>query len=162
MTAAGASAPTPAWDERLTVPSWSWPAGLVLALLLGALVHGGAGGARAVVPYVVGVVLVLGALGLASRGHVRVEAGVLHVPGARVAVTVLGAVRALDREQTRRLRGPEADVRAYVAVRPWLSRAVQVQLEDPDDDTPYWLVGSRRPEALATALEQARGGAVAG
>jgi hypothetical protein len=36
---------------------------------------------------------------------------------------------------------------------------VAVQLEDPEDDTPYWVVGSRRPEALAAALEQARGGA---
>jgi hypothetical protein len=149
----------PLWDERLAVPLWAWPAGLVLAVALGAIVHGGSGGAAAVVPYVVAVAVVLAGLALASRGRVQVVGGVLHVPGARVPVHVLGAVRALDREQTRRLRGPSADVRAHVATRPWLPRSVAVQLEDPEDDTPYWVVGSRRPEALAAALEQARGGA---
>ena len=69
---------------------------------------------------------------------------------------MFGAVQPLTVEQTRRLRGPTADVRAHVALRPWLRRAVAVRLEDPDDDTPYWLVGTTRPEALATALERAR------
>jgi len=29
-------------------------------------------------------------------------------------------------------------------------------VEDPADPTPYWLVGSRRPDALATALNDSR------
>lgn len=144
------------YDEALTVPVGYWPAGLALAVLLAAPVHGGAGGVRAWLPYVVAVVVVVVLLRRASRGHVRVEDGVLHVPGARVPVEVLGAVRALDAEQTRRLRGPEADLRAHVATRPWLRQSVQVLLEDPDDDTPYWLVGTRRPAELAAALEAAR------
>jgi hypothetical protein len=148
--------PSPTYVERLVVPRWAWPAGVALALLLAAPVHGGAGGARAVVPYVVAVLLAVAALALSSRGRIEVADGVLHVPGARVPVDVLGAVQPLDAEQTRRLRGPTADVRAHVAARPWLRRAVQVRIEDPDDDTPYWLVTSRRPEQLAGALEAAR------
>jgi hypothetical protein len=85
---------------------------------------------------------------------VRVQDGWLHVPGARVPLTHVGAVRALDAETTRRLTGPTADLRAHVVHRPWLRRAVQVRLEDPDDDTPYWLVASRHPEALATAVRE--------
>jgi hypothetical protein len=143
------------WDEPLVAPARSWAGALALSLLLAAAVHSGAGGLRAVLPYVVVPLLVLGVLVRASRGRVRVHDGVLHVPGARVPLEVLGAVRALDREQTRRLRGPAADLRAFVATRPWLSRAVQVRLEDPDDDTPYWLVGTRRPEELAAVLSAA-------
>ena len=142
--------------ERLVVPRWAWPVGVALALLLAAPVLGGAGGARAVVPYVVAVPLALAVLALSSRGRIEVDGGVLHVPGARVPVAVLGAVQPLDVEQTRRLRGPTADARAHVAARPWLRRAVQVRIEDPEDDTPYWLVTTRRPEELATALEAAR------
>lgn len=146
----------PVYDERLVVPWWAWPAGVLLALVLAAPVHGGAGGARAVVPYVVATVLAVAGLALASRGRIRIDGGVLHVPGARIPVGALGAVRALDVEATRRLRGPTADVRAHVAARAWLRRAVQVRVEDPADDTPYWLITSRTPEALAAALEQAR------
>jgi hypothetical protein len=29
---------------------------------------------------------------------------------------------------------------------------VRVELTDPEDPTPYWLVSSRRPDALARAL----------
>ena len=146
----------PTYVEPLAVPAWAWPAAVALALLLAAPVHGGAGGARAVVPYVVAVLLALAVLALSSRGRIVVDDGVLHVPGARAPVDVLGAVQALDAEQTRRLRGPTADVRAHVAARPWLRRAVQVRIEDPDDDTPYWLVTTRRPQELAAALEAAR------
>lgn len=145
------------YEEQWRVPLWWWPAGAGLAVLAGAWLHGGAGGWRSVVPYaafltVAGVLLVA-----ASRGRVRLRDGVLSVPGGRIPLAALGAVRALDVEQTRRVRGPTADIRAFVATRPWLTRAVQVQVEDPEDDTPYWLVGSRRPQRLAEAIEAARG-----
>ncbi len=48
--------------------------------------------------------------------------------------------------------GSEADARAYLLVRPYLKRAVRVTVVDPADPTPYWLVGTRHPEALAAAL----------
>ena len=152
------SAPTTTagWDEALRVPLWYWPAGVALAVLLAAPVHGGAGGVRAWLPYVVAVAGALLLLARASRGRVRLADGVLHVPGARIPVDLLGAVRPLTAEQTRRLRGPTADVRAHAGTRPWLRRAVQVRVEDPEDDTPYWLVGTRDPEGLAAALSASR------
>jgi hypothetical protein len=58
----------------------------------------------------------------------------------------------LDAEQTRRTAGTEADARAYLVLRPYLKRAVKVQITDPADPAPYWLVSSRRPEELAGAL----------
>ncbi|HWG93167.1 MAG TPA: DUF3093 domain-containing protein [Mycobacteriales bacterium] len=145
----------PAYVERLTVPGWYWPAGVALAALLAAPVHGGAGGVRAWLPYVVAVVVAVVVLRRASRGEVRVQDGVLHVPGARAPLSVVGGVRVLEAEGTRRLRGPLADVRAHVATRSWLRRSVQVRIDDPADDTPYWLVGTRRPEQLAAVLEAA-------
>lgn len=140
------------YDERLVAPPLWWVGAGALSLLIAAGLHGGAGGARAVVPYVVVPPLVLGALGLLSRGRVRVEDDVLHVPGARIPLHHLGAAVPLDREGTRRARGPLADPSGFVVTRPWLPGAVQVPLTDPADDTPYWLVGTRDPQRLAAAL----------
>jgi len=146
-----------AYEERWTAPPWVWAAAVVVALVAAATLHSGAGGARAVVPYAVLLPLALLAVLQASRGRVRVVDGVLQVPGGRIALDHLGGVRELDREATRRLRGPLAQPRAFVSTRAWLGESVQVQVEDPDDDTPYWLIGTRAPVALADAL-RSRGG----
>ncbi|MFC6344403.1 DUF3093 family protein [Nocardioides hankookensis] len=37
-------------------------------------------------------------------------------------------------------------------LRPYLKRAVRVEITDPADPAPYWLVATRRPEELAGAL----------
>lgn len=142
------------YEERLIAPPWVWAAGLVVSLIVAASLHGGADGARAVVPYLVAVPLTLVVLLLRSRGRVRIDGGVLSVPGARIPLDQLGAVTPLGREGTRRLRGPHAEPGAFVATRAWLAQSVRVQIQDPADDTPYWLVGTRDPQALAAALRQ--------
>lgn len=145
----------PDYDERLLAPPWVWLAALAVALVVAATLHAGAGGARAVVPYALVLPGTVAALLSSSRGRVRVADGVLSVPGARIPITSLGGVTPLDKEGTRRLRGPLAEPRAFLATRSWLTSSVRVQIEDPDDDTPYWLISTRRPQALAQAL---RGG----
>ena len=57
--------------------------------------------------------------------------GVLRAGRAHIAVEHLGAVTALDAEETRRTAGREADARAYLLLRPYLKRAVRVQIDDP-------------------------------
>ena len=37
-------------------------------------------------------------------------------------------------------------------LRPYLKRAVRVEITDPADPAPYWLVSSRHPEELAQVL----------
>lgn len=149
-----APGPAPEYEERLHAPLWVWAAVLAVAGTSAATIHGGGSGARAVVPYVVLLPLAVVALLAASRHRVRVVDGVLHVKGARIPLDQLGGVTPLDREGTRRQRGPSADPRAFVATRPWLDRSVRVMVEDPEDDTPYWLVGTRRPQELAAALSR--------
>ncbi len=144
----------PAYRERLVVPAGLWALVLVVALVVAATLHGGAGGARAVVPYLLVLPLTVVLLLFASRHEVVVADGVLAVPGARIGLSQIGGVTPLDRDGTRRLRGPLAQPRAFVAVRSWQSRSVRIQIEDPDDDTPYWLVGTRNPDALVAALHR--------
>ena len=51
--------------------------------------------------------------------------------------------------------GRDADARAYLLLRPYLKRGVRIDLTDPSDPAPYWLISSRRPDGLAAALAKA-------
>ena len=143
-------------DERLTVPLWWWPVAAGLTALLGGSLHLGHGGARAVVPYVAVGGALLAAILVLNRTRVRVADGHLSVARARLPLSVVGAVTAVDREGVRLLLGRAADPRAFTVVRPWIPTAVSVRLDDPEDDTPYWLISTRRPEELVAAIARER------
>ena len=58
----------------------------------------------------------------------------------------------LDAEDMRRQAGVDADARAHLVLRPYVKRGVRIEIVDPADPTPYWLVSMRRPERLVEAL----------
>lgn len=64
----------------------------------------------------------------------------------------IGSVEPLNREQLRQTLGVNADPRAWLLVRPWTKTAVKITLKDVHDPHPYWVVGTRRPQALREAL----------
>ena len=83
---------------------------------------------------------------------IEVRGAVLRAGVARLPRVNVGSVRALDSEELTRLRRT-GDARAYVVLRAWsTSRAVRIDVRDEEDPHPYWLVSTRRPEALASAL----------
>ncbi len=142
----------PSYRERLGVPLRWWVQGtmLVVSLWLACIVA---------VPEPIAWSVSAGAMallvaGLVSFGSARLEVvdGHFHAGRARIEARHLGAAEALDADRTRRVAGPEADARAFLLLRPYLKRAVRVEITDPADPAPYWLVSSRRPEELAGAL----------
>ena len=158
-----ATTPDPAtYRERLGVPLRWWVQGTMLvASLWLALVVAVPG---AVAWPVTGVALLLLAACLLSYGGARivVDDGELRVGRAHIAGSHLGIAQALDAEQTRRVAGIEADARAYLLLRPYLKRAVRVEITDPADPAPYWLVCTRHPDELAGALTTLTGSGAAG
>lgn len=100
----------------------------------------------------VAMVLLAGALVWYGDARIVVQDGWFRAGHARIEARHLGAVDALDRERTRDIAGPDADARAYLLLRPYLKRSVRVEITDRSDPTPYWLVSSRHPEALAEVL----------
>jgi hypothetical protein len=140
------------YHERWIVPLVWWPCTLGIATLVAAELHSGAPGTRAVLPYAVLLPLAVILLSAGSRGSIRVADGLLHVPGARIPIAQLADGVVLDREAFRVQTGPMADPNAFVISRPWLHAAVRLTVDDPDDPTPYWVVGTRRPAALLAAL----------
>ena len=143
---------TPSYDERLGVPLRWWVQGTMLVATLWLAVVVAVPGAVAWV--VTAIALALLGVGLWSYGNARLQvdgdtfrAGRAHIHGR-----FLGAATALDADEARWTAGPGADARAYLVLRPYLKRAVKVEITDPADPAPYWLVSTRRPDELATAL----------
>lgn len=101
-----------------------------------------------------GVVLValVGWLLTRATGHVAVAGDELRAGAARLPRWAWGPAVPLDAEAARRLRGVDADPRAFLYLRGWVPTAVRLDLNDPSDPAPYWYVSTRRPEALAQAL----------
>lgn len=52
----------------------------------------------------------------------------------------------------RNAMGRQLDPAAFVVSHGWVPEMVMLVLDDPEDPTPYWLVGSRDPEALLRAF----------
>jgi hypothetical protein len=96
-----------------------------------------------------------------AYGAARVAVGHGHFRAgrARIALHHLGAAESLDADATRRAAGVDADARAYLLLRPYLKRAVRVEITDPADPAPYWLVSTRHGEALVRALSDRAAGA---
>lgn len=141
--------------ERLSVPLRWWVQGTMLvATFWLALV--------VAVPLTVawtvtGLALALMVTLFASYGAARisVDGEVLRAGRAHISTVHVGAVTALDADAMRLQAGRDADARAFLLLRPYLKRGVRIDLTDPSDPAPYWLVSSRRPERLAAALTRA-------
>jgi hypothetical protein len=68
----------------------------------------------------------------------------------------IGAVSAFTGQAARAERGLNLDARAWTSFKAFFDGVVKIELTDPDDPTPYWLVSSRNPLALAEALRSVR------
>lgn len=141
--------------ERLSVPLRWWVQGTMLvATLWLALV---VAVPLAVAWIVTGLALLVMFALFVSYGAARisVEGEVLRAGRAHISTEHVGAVTPLDADAMRLQAGRDADARAYLLLRPYLKRGVKVDLTDPGDPAPYWLISSRRPERLAAALTRA-------
>lgn len=87
--------------------------------------------------------------------EVTLADGTFRAGGAQIPVSHLAVPEALDAAEAKRVAGVEADARAYLLLRPYVRRAVRVQVTDAEDPAPYWLVSTRHPRTLAAALHSA-------
>jgi len=140
------------YDERLAVPLRWWVQGTMLVASLWLAVVVALPGAAAWLVTAVALLVLAAVLLSVGSARLTVRDGVFRAGRARIAGAHLGHATALDPESTRRLAGVEADARAFLLLRPYLKRAVRVEITDPDDPAPYWLVSTRQPDRLVRAL----------
>jgi hypothetical protein len=143
------------YDERLYVPVWVWGVAIVLASSLGIAFGAALGAPVGWTVFALAGGIAIGLL-VAAAGRVRVDRSRLVAGRATLPVTSVGRVLALDRREAARLRGREADPRAFLYLKGWVPTAVRVDLVDRVDPTPYWYVTTRQPDRLADALIEAR------
>ena len=169
------------YHERLRVPLGWWLLGLATVFLLASELVAGYSWPVVIAVYAVligGLVLMLLNWG---RPTVEVGGGELRAGRARLHLAAVGELSALDEAQPRSLRGPRGDPAAFLVIRPYLRRAVYVEVTrpgaesrrghrrlrwhgfrlraevvSPPADSPYWLVSTRLPAELAAAIESAR------
>ncbi|WP_300643334.1 DUF3093 domain-containing protein [Nocardioides sp.] len=143
------------YRERLSVPVRWWAQGTMLVASLWLAVIVAVPGAVAWAVTGAAVALMAALFLTYGAALVSVEDGWFRAGRARVELRFVGEVVPLDAEATRLVAGRDADARAYLLLRPYRKKAVKVSLSDPADPTPYWLVSTRRPDALAAALTRA-------
>ncbi|MPV49417.1 MULTISPECIES: DUF3093 domain-containing protein [unclassified Pseudactinotalea] len=143
-------------SERLT-PSWLWwlfvpgAAGTMAIVLLPI-------STRAAIAGAVCVAVLAGAWLWSFATRVEVDERMLRAGRARIERRFVGAVTVLEPAELRALMGPMSDARTHVLHRPWIRLAVQVEIIDPEDPCPSWLISSRDAYALARALSPAAPG----
>jgi len=105
----------------------------------------------------VGVGLALGVMAIAvlSAPTIIVSDGMLRAGSARVPISLVRGTEVARGDDARLARGQQLDARAHLVLRPDISPVLRVHLSDPDDPAPYWLLSTRRPEALAAAIAKA-------
>ncbi|MFJ6570643.1 DUF3093 domain-containing protein [Streptomyces sp. NPDC091292] len=150
-----AEPPAQPYEERLTAPRSWWAVsvlvGVAMALILlpfGSLpLLGGLVGGTAVAAVVVSAY---------GSVRIRVVADSLVAGEAKIPVSALGELEALDKDEAVAWRSHKADPRAFMLLRSYIPTAARIPVTDPQDPTPYVYVSTRAPEALAAALKAAR------
>jgi len=76
---------------------------------------------------------------------------------ARIERHFVGDAEAFRGPEATLERGQRLDARAWLVIRGWVDPVVRIEITDPDDSTPYWLVSTRRPDELIAALQRPSG-----
>lgn len=140
------------YRERLVAPLSWWVTAVAFGLVCGWLMLVATNQSIAIGTAVVATVVAAGLVWSYGSVVVQVSPSGLRVGTAHLPLAHIGAVEALDHRGFREQLGPDADARAWLRTRPYIEAGVRVEVADPSDPTPYWLISSRRPQALAAAL----------
>lgn len=92
-----------------------------------------------------------------SSPVISVTDGVLTAGRAKIPVSQLGQIDLLGSDALKRALGVEGDARDYLFIRGWIHTGVRIEIADPADPTPHWILTSRRPQALADAIRAQQG-----
>jgi Protein of unknown function (DUF3093) len=144
------------YTERLRVPAAYWWLDMLTAFTFASFVWAGFNLIVALASYILFCGGTAAALVLWGRTTIQVSSGELRAGAATLPLAIAGEVVALDEAQAQALRGPRADPRAFMLLRPYLKLAVYIEVTGEHQDRPYWLIGTRRPAELAAAIERSR------
>jgi Protein of unknown function (DUF3093) len=147
---------SPEYRETLRTPWWWYPVALSVAILLAAEFQVAGYSLTDWIPFLTLVPLSVAVVWWIGRSRLTISRTELTIRDARLPLRSVSGVVALDARTLRRVIGREGNPRAFVAIRPWIGPGIQLQLDDPDDPTPYWVISTRHPDRVMTLLRDAR------
>ena len=140
------------YRERLSVPVSWWIVATALVITLFVITYVPVGSFAGVL--VGGIAAVALVLFFVQYGGALVEVDSERLRAGRAAIerAYLGKVEALTGDDARHAFGRDCDPKAYLLLRSYVRGAVRVDITDPRDPAPYWVIATRHPDRLAAAL----------
>lgn len=152
-----ATSPTVIYTERQWVPWYFWLNAAVVILIASATF-----GLNREPMWTIIIAAVLTALSVWilvswSGTVVRVEQDPdgsrwLTVKGAQLPADVVSRSLAVPATARRNALGPQLDPAAFLVTHAWIQTHAMFVLDDPEDDTPYWMIATRHPRELIAAF----------
>jgi len=93
-------------------------------------------------------------ISITMTSEITFDGNLLKIDKANIEIKYLGKVTVLDKTAMRLLRTRDADPAAYLAIKFWEPKGLRIDLNDPRDKTPYWLITSKRGEEIAALLKR--------
>ncbi len=84
---------------------------------------------------------------------IRVREKSLSVGVVSIPRSLLGRIEVIAKDQIFQERGPKLEPAAFKVFQGTVKTAVKIEISDPSDPTPYWIISTRKPIQLASALE---------
>jgi len=139
------------FKEVLRPPIWVLAFIYFLLLSLVIAIWAAFGGLTTLYSFIA-VTIALIFLAFKMRSTISIDGKELRIDRAHIEIKYLGKVTLLDAPAMRLLRTRDADPAAYLAIKFWTPIGVRVEVLDPRDPTPYWLITSKRGEEIAALL----------
>jgi hypothetical protein len=137
--------------EVIRAPFWLIAFIYFLFISLVVAVWAAIGNQPAFITWVVSTVLIV-LIALKTTLVIQVDENELRAGPAHIELKYIGQATALDSKEMGRLRTRDADPASFLIFRFWRSTGVKVEINDPRDQTPYWLITSKRNKELAEIL----------
>lgn len=105
---------------------------------------------------VIGVLVVITFWMLLILRAPKIELSQLELKVGRVAISrnLIGEAEIISKDRIFLERGPKLDPGAHKVFQGSVKSAIKLQITDPEDPTPYWLISTRKPDKLAEHLKK--------
>ena len=108
---------------------------------------------EAAIPVAIGATGIFVLIIFLAAPVIEVTETTLSCKGALIDRKYLGEVTVIGKLEIFETLGQNLDARAWLAIQASIKGLVKIEISDPADPTPYWLVSTRNPEKLLDVLQ---------
>jgi len=102
----------------------------------------------ALITFVVSEIVII-FLGLFAAPTLSLSSKMLSIGRVSIPTQYVKGITAIEASAQQSEKGPKLNPSAYVRFQVGVKGLLKVELNDPNDPTPYWLISSRNPELVA-------------